>query len=185
MEDQKIIDLFFLRSERAIAQLAEKYEGPVRRLADNILRSRRDAEECANDTWLAIWNSIPPRQPENLGAYVMTVARNLAVSRWRRNSARRRNGFFDAALEELEGCLAAEETAETALDARELGRDINEFLAGRSREDRILFLRRYWFSDSVAQIAQAVGMPANRVSVRLYRIREDLKRYLTERGTVL
>ena len=71
------------------------------------------------------------------------------------------------------------------LDARELGRDINEFLAGRSREDRILFLRRYWFSDSVAQIAQAVGMPANRVSVRLYRIREDLKRYLTERGTVL
>lgn len=185
MEDEKIVALLFLRSEQAIPALTAKYEPRLRRLARNILRSERDAEECVNDTWLAVWNSIPPQRPQSLAAYVLALGRNTALSRYHKNTARKRNSFYDTALDELEDCLASAETAESALEARELGRQINEFLESLGREDRVMFLRRYWFADSVADIAKAMGARPDRVSVRLHRTRERLKKYLTERGMVL
>lgn len=185
MDDEKIVALFFLRSEQAIPALTEKYEPRLRRLARNILRSERDAEECVNDTWLAVWNSIPPQKPRSLAAYVLTLGRNTALSRYHKNTARKRNSFYDTALEELADSLAAAETAESALEARELGRQINDFLKMLPREDRVMFLRRYWFADAVSDIAKDMGTGTNRVSVRLHRTREKLKQYLAERGTLL
>lgn len=185
MEDKTIVALFFRRSEEAIPALAAQYGPRLRRLARNILRSERDAEECVNDTWLAVWNSIPPQRPRSLAAYVLALCRNTALSRYHQNTAQCRNSFYDTALEELADCLAAAETAESALEARELGRQINDFLETLSREDRVMFLRRYWFADSVADIAKALGIKPERVSVRLHRTREKLKKYLTERGAVL
>ncbi len=185
MDDKTIVALFFRRSEEAIPALAAQYGPRLRRLARNILRSERDAEECVNDTWLAVWNSIPPQRPQSLAAYVLALGRNTALRRYHKNTARKRNSFYDTALDELADCLAAAETAESALEARELGRQINDFLETLPREDRVMFLRRYWFADSVADIAKAMGTGTNRVSVRLHRTREKLRAYLTERGTVL
>lgn len=185
MEDKAIVALFFRRSEEAIPALAKKYEPGLRRLARNILRSDRDAEECVNDTWLAVWNSIPPQDPDSLAAYVLALGRNTALRRYHKNTARRRNSFYDTALDELADCLASAETAESAVEARELGRQINAFLADLSETDRSIFLRRYWFAEAVKEIGKSMGLSENRVSVRLHRLREKLKAYLAERGTAL
>lgn len=182
MEDERIIELFFARSERAVSELAVKYEKPIRRVAWNVLRSERDTEECVNDTYFALWTSIPPKRPDSLGAYALGVARNTALGRYHRNRAGKRNSFYDAALDELEECLSAGNTVESAYDARELGREINAFLETLGREDRLMFVRRYWFADSLEDIAGMLHTRKSRVSVRLFRIREKLRHHLMERG---
>ena len=185
MEDSKIIALFFRRDQRAIAELADKHGKSIYRTASNILGNAEDAEECANDTYLAAWNTIPPQSPAPLVSYVCRIARNLAVSRYHANTAKKRNSFYDAALEELEDSLAALETVETEYDARELTAAINVFLDGLSYDDRFLFLRRYWYADGVSAIAGMMGLSPHRVSVRLFRIRERLEWQLVKEGILV
>ena len=120
MEDGRIIDLFFERSEQAVRELEAKYGRGVKALALNILGDVRDAEECAADTYLAVWNSVPPRRPEHLKAYTLAIARNLSLDRYQGIRARKRNSSYDLALSELEDCLASEGDAETELEALEL-----------------------------------------------------------------
>ena len=182
LQDQEILRLFFERSEQAIAELEKKYGTLCGRIASNILRSERDAEECVSDAYLAVWNAIPPERPVPLSAYVCRIVRNLAVKRYHANTARKRNSFYDVALEELEECLSAPETAETALSARELTRLLDAFLDTLEERDRFLFVRRYWYADSVAAIAADLGISENNASVRLSRLREKLKRYLRKEG---
>ena len=182
MEDSRIIRLFFERSEQAIEELNRKYGIAVKKTAANILHDRMDVEECVNDTYLRVWNSIPPHEPNPLVSYVCRIARNLAINRYHTNQAEKRNGDFDLVLDELEECIPSGMDVETEVEAKELGAAINRFLTTLSREDRFLFVRRYWYADSVTDLAAMTGGSANRISVRLFRIREKLKRILMKEG---
>ena len=182
MEDKEILNLYWARSEQAILETGRKYGVPVSWVAWNILGDRQGAEECVNDTWLAAWNSIPPQRPDPLLTYLCKIARNLALSRRRRSLARKRNSSFDLALEELETVLASSEGPERSYEARELAEAVNGFLRTLSREDRFAFLRRYWYGDHVKQIAARLGGGEHRISVRLSRIRKNLKCYLEKEG---
>lgn len=181
MNDHQIIGLLFDRAEEAISALAEKFGRRLRSLALNILGSIRDAEETVNDTYLAVWNAIPPSHPDPLAGFVYKTGRNQALKRLRRDTAKKRNDSYDLSLEELAGCIPGPALEET-VEARELGLAIDHFLAGQSRENRVLFLRRYWFGDPVRDIARDLGMKENAVSVRLSRVRGQLKDYLIKEG---
>lgn len=181
MDDRHVVALFLRRAETAIDVLAARYGKRLHRMALNILGDREDAEECVNDTYLAVWNTIPPNEPEPLSAYVLRIGRNTALKRLRGNMAQKRNSTYDLSLEELSGCIGGGDLNE-ALDARALGQAIDTFLDTLPKENRILFVRRYWFGDSVRSIAQATGLTENTVSVRLNRTRGKLKDYLTQEG---
>lgn len=181
MDDKKIVALFWQRTERAIAAVSDAYGPRLYAIARNILSSHHDAEECVNDTYLALWNSIPPQRPDPLLTYASRITRNIALNRLRNSRAERRRSDYDLSLDELADCIGQRDL-EQDLDVRLLGRCINAFLGTLSRENRNLFLRRYWFGDSVKEIAAAYSLSENIVSVRLSRIRNKLKDYLTQEG---
>ena len=181
MEDEKIIELFFERSEQAIRALDMKYGKICRSLSYNIVNSREDAEECVSDAYLGAWNAIPPARPDPLLSYIAKIVRNLSLKLYWKKEAAKRGGHYTMALEEIEGCIAGQNTAEVELDARELARILGEFLDALTVENRVIFLRRYWFADSCRDIAELVGLTEKNVSVRLSRTREKLRRYLMER----
>lgn len=184
MKDHEIIALFFERSEQAITELIDKYGAAIKNVASNILKSVQDVEECTNDTYLQIWNRIPPTRPKYLGAYSCRIARNICLNRYYSNTAEKRNSFYDAALEELEETIPALSTVESEYDAKELARYLNQFLTKLSRDDRFLFLRRYWYGDGIRQIAQAMGITPHTASVRLFRLRQKLQSYLQSEGMI-
>ena len=181
MEDKKIIQLLFARAENAISELSTRFGNQLHRIAYNILGNRLDAEECTNDTYLALWNAIPPISPDPLAPYVYRTGRNTALKRLHRDTAKKRDSRYDVSLEELNGCLPGGDV-EQIIDARELGRAMDRFLDSKSRESRYIFIRRYWFGDSVGEIAKDLKMQENAVSVRLNRIRNNLKEYLKKEG---
>lgn len=181
MEDGHIIKLLFSRSEAAIAALAKRFGSRLHALAMNILGSPRDAEECVSDTYLALWNVIPPEHPHPLAPYVYKVGRYTALKRLRSNSAQMRCSDYDLSLDELAGCIPDYST-ERALQARELGRAIDRFLDTQSKSSRIIFLRRYWFGDGIEEIAEATGISPGAVTTRLSRTRSALKVYLEQEG---
>lgn len=185
MEDRQILDLFFDRSQQAIEATQEKYGEKMRRLAENLLGSSLDAEECVNDACLGAWNSIPPKRPEPLLPYLYKTVRNLALHRYHRNTAQKRGGCgFDAAFDELENVLVSPGGPESELDAKELGRVIEGFLRKLSSRDRALFLGRYWFGEAYDVLAFRLGMTENNAAVRVSRIREKLKSYLVKKGAL-
>lgn len=181
MEDKKIIELLWARVERAIDALAEKFGRRLWLTAVNILGSARDAEESVNDTYMAVWNCIPPQHPDPLAGFVYKIGRNQALKKLRARTAQKRNGTYDLSLDELAECIPGPALEET-VQARELGYAIDAFLDTVSRDSRVIFLRRYWFGDSVKSIAQSLGMKENAVSVRLSRTREQLRCYLSKEG---
>ena len=182
LDDNTIISLFFERSEQAIEELDRKYGPAVKKTASNILRDQQDVEECVNDTYLGCWNRIPPQRPDPLISFVCRIARNLAVSRLRSEKAAKRNHEFDLVLDELEDSIPSGIDVEADCLAKELASAVNRFLAGLDYNDRFLFVRRYWFADSVKDIAAAVHSRENRVSVRLFRLREKLRTALKKEG---
>lgn len=181
MTDQEIIELFWERSEQAIAELDQKYGHICHRLSFRILSNAQDAEECVNDAYLGAWNAIPPAKPDPLLAFVCKIVRNISLKRHEQNTAAKRNSHYDVAMEELEECLAAPSTVESELAQRELTQAIELFLDSLSRENRVIFVRRYWFSDPYADIARLLGLTEKNVSVRLTRLRKELRKFLTER----
>lgn len=183
MDDEAIIELFFSRSERAIHELDTKYGQFCRKLSYNIVGDRRNAEECVNDAYLGAWNTIPPERPNLLLSYLAKIVRNVSLKLYHKNTAAKRSGYT-VALDELESVLS-DRSADDELTTRELARHINNFLDSMNAENRVIFMRRYWFSDSCRDIAALVGMTEKNVSVRLVRIREKLKRYLIERGVIV
>jgi len=185
MDDNAIIELFFARSEQAIRELDDKYGKVCRKLSYNILNSRQDAEECVNDAYLGTWSAIPPTRPNPLLAFLCKIVRNLSIMRYHTNTAAKRNGAYNMTLEELEGCLPSPHTVEGAVEEQELVRLIEDFLDTLSSENRVLLMRRYWFSDSYGEIAEQTGLSEKNVSVRLTRIRKQLRHYLTGRGFIL
>lgn len=181
MEDKKIVKLLFARAENAISELSRRFGKQLYRIAYNILGNQMDAEECTNDTYFALWNAIPPVSPDPLAPYVYRTGRNTALKRLHRETAQKRDSRYDVSLEELNGCLPGDDV-EQIIDARELGRAIDRFLKSKSRESRYIFIRRYWFGDSIGEIAKEVKMKETTVSVRLTRMRNSLKEYLGKEG---
>ena len=182
MEDQKIISLLFERSEQGMTELIAKYGKLLRRIAGNILGNALDAEECVNDTYLSVWNAIPPEQPRSLAAFCCAVARNNALSRYQWDNAKKRNSHYDIALDELGESIPSLGNVESDAEARELTDGINRFLGTQKKDDRYLFVRRYYFADSVNELAAQTGKSPHSVSVRLFRIREKLQKYLRKEG---
>ena len=180
-DDEKIIELFFERSEQAIRELDIKYGKLCRNLSYNIVNSRRDAEECVNDAYLGAWNAIPPARPDPLLSYIVKIVRNISLKIYWRKEAAKRSGHYTVALEEIEGCIADQKTVEDEIEARELARIIGDFLDTLTLENRVIFMRRYWFADSYKDIAEFMGLSEKNISVRLTRIREKMKQYLIER----
>ncbi|MBO4954550.1 MAG: sigma-70 family RNA polymerase sigma factor [Clostridia bacterium] len=182
MNDDEIIRLFFNRSEQAINALTEKYRPVCMRIAHNILHNESDAEECVNDAFLSLWNSIPPKKPDPLSSYLFRVVRNLALKCLRYNTAQKRNNSYDLVLDELAEILPSKNTAENEFMATELAQEINSFLLRQDTLSRVLFVRRYWFCDSVTALAQDMNLSTNRVSVRLSRTRKKLYSHLKKEG---
>ncbi len=179
MEDEAIVALFWNRSPQAIEELDKKYGKLCHKLANNIVNSREDAEECVNDAYLGVWNAIPPARPHPLRAYLVKVVRNVAWKVCERRQAAKRSGCT-VALEELEGCLTDGKTVEDEVEARELARLIEAFLDTLTAKERVIFMRRYGFLDSYGEIARRVGISEKNVSVRLSRMRRKLRDYLGE-----
>ncbi len=174
LSDEEIIELYFARDEQAIVATDEKYSRVCTNIAMNILGNHADAEECVSDTWLKTWNSIPPKRPPVLQAFLCRIVRNLSLNKSRDNRRSRRNQEL---WDELEGCLALPEEA-----AGELPHLLTEFLLSIDVLDRRLFMGRYWHACPVKDLATAYGLTANAVSLRLRKTREKLRIYLTERG---
>ena len=179
MEDKQIIKLFFDRAENSIEVLAMHFGPTLYRIAINILENHHDAEESTNDTYLAVWNAIPPATPSPLAPHVYRIGRNTALKRLEHDTAQKRNGRYNLSIDELSDCLPKEDNT---LDVRAIGQSINSFLLKETPKNRYVFLRRYWYGDSVSDIAKELRMKENAVSVRLNRLRCKLKEYLVKEG---
>ena len=182
MEDYRIIQLYWDRNEEAIQATAEKYGHYCKRIAKNILGNEEDAEECVNDTYLNAWNAMPEHWPEQLSAFLGKITRNLSFNRYQYNHAKKRNQEVTLVLEELADCVSGTDDVEQAMNRQELIQALNAFVGSLSAEKRKIFVRRYWYADSVSKIAEDCQMLPGTVSKRLERLRTQLKAYLLERG---
>ena len=183
MTDQEIIALYFSRDERAITETANAHGTYCFGVAMRILKNHMDSEECVNDTWLRAWNTIPPKRPDVLRTYLAHIIRNLAISRYRREHTDKRTHAPDSPIHELAECLPDPDGSPAeAVSARELREALNIFVAGLDELDRRLFVGRYFHSYTPRQLSAAYGMRENALNQRLFRIRERLRRYLSERG---
>lgn len=186
MDDQQIVDLYWARSEQAIQESEYKYGAFCRSIARNILLQEQDAEECVNDTWFRAWNAMPPQRPSLLSAFFGKLTRNLSLDRWRHNRAAKRGGpQVELALEELEDCLPAPGRPEEHLEERETAALISRFLREQPALDRNLFLRRYWYLDSIAALADRFQISQGQVKSRLHRTRLRLKDVLLREGVAV
>ncbi len=183
MDDREIINLLWQRDETGVSALEQKYSAYCNTIAMNILRNAEDAEECVSDTWLKIWNSIPPNCPESLKLYAARIIRNVAFNRYRDSHAEKRRGDpLCTPLEELSECIPGQFHMDDILQKRELNGGIQKFVAGLHTNERNLFLRRYYYADDISAIAHRYRMTENHVSVTLYRIRKRLKKLLEKEG---
>ena len=181
MTDEEIISLYFDRSEEAIAATQRKYDGYCCSLIGRILGSPRDTEEIVSDLWLKVWLSIPPNRPGDLKLYLAKIGRNLALNRLREGRAAKRGDGADAVLEELSEVLGGS-TTEELVDAKELSKAVNAFLRKLPRRDCDIFVRRCFYAESAAEIADRFGLRQNTVNVSLHRTRAKLRSYLTKEG---
>ena len=182
MDDSKIIELFYERSEQAIIELSNKYGAICNKVADNILNNRLDSEECVNDTYMSAWNSMPEERPNLLAPFLAAITRNHALDLYRKNhSLKRGAGETALALDELLDMAGAENT-EASVDEALLSQHINTFLSGLEKQSRMIFVRRYFYVDSLVQIADAYSMSESAVKSQLFRIRQKLKEYLDKEG---
>ncbi len=186
MDDQQILGLYLERSETAIAETAKKYNRYCNKIAFNILHSQEDVEECVSDTYLKAWDSIPPNEPQSLAAFLGKITRNLSLNRWKLLSAQKRGGGqMVAVLSELEECVAGADTIESSLEEKELTRTINTFLKAQPKESRKIFVKRYWYLHSVAEISEQMGISQSKVKSALFRTRNKLKDKLQKEGITI
>lgn len=183
MEDSQIIDLYWARAEQAVQETDHKYGGYCRAIAHNILKNQEDSEECVSDTWLHAWNAMPPQRPNVLSSFLGRITRNLSLDRYKAAHAEKRGGgSLPAALDELSECVPARGTVEQSMDERELGAAIDRFLRTIPERQCNLFLHRYWYAESISQIAARYGLKENTVKSMLFRTREQLRKFLQKEG---
>ena len=186
MEDCRIIDLYWQRSETAIDETAKKYARYCHSISFNILHSPEDAEECVNDTWLNAWNAMPPRRPSCLATFLGRVTRNLSLDRFKRYSAEKRGGGqTELALEELDEAVPGASGVEEAINGKELSRLVDSFLGQLPLEKRMIFVKRYWYFLPIKAIAEQMGTSEKQVNSALFRLRKKLRTFLEKAGVVL
>ena len=183
MDDSQIITMLFARNDKALGLVADKYGTLLYRLSDNILHCREDATECVNDTYLAVWNNIPPHAPNPLVAFICKITRNLSLKRLREKTAQKRNAQT-LPIHELEFVLA-DGNFDEGLDTRELARLLDRFLDTLDKESRVVFVKRYWFCDEINEIATAVNLSEGNVYQKLSRTRKKLRTFLEKEGVFI
>lgn len=184
MNDKQIIDLYFSRSEQSIKETKIKYSSFCRKIAYNILSNNEDTDECENDTYLKIWNSIPPNNPENFKAYIGKITRNIALDIWKKNHAQKRNAGIEILFSEMEDILSVPQT-DTEYELEEITPIINKWLLTLSKKEQALFILRYWQGESVKSIAKQWNTSSNKLSGKLFRLRNNLKQALEKEGIFL
>lgn len=186
MEDNKIIELYFNRTESAITETKNKYGRYLHAISINILQSYQDAEECVNDTYLRTWNSIPPTRPMQFKTYLGAITRNLSLDRYKRRFAEKRAGEeFTVLLSELEDCLADNSAPENILGNKEIATQISIFLRKLPKEKCNLFIRRYYYCDNIKTLAKLFGHSESKIKSTLFHIRQHLKKHLEKEGIYL
>lgn len=183
MEDSQIVELYWKKDGEAVRQSEEQYGGYCLTIAENILHNREDSEECVNDTWLHAWNAIPPQRPMRLKYFLARITRNLALDRWHAMTAEKRGGCgIEPVLEELAECADPAGSVENELIAKELGDAVQRFVRALPEREGNLFLRRYFYTESIREIAARYRLTENHVMVLLSRTRKKLKAYLIKEG---
>lgn len=185
MEDSKIIELFYARSEQAIAELSKKYGRLCSQIAFNIVKNECDAEECVSDAYLKVWNSIPPNDPDSLIAYTCQIVRNQALNKLEANKTLKRDGEADTDFDEVLACIDDSYDIEHIVDAKLFRQAINDFLRSIDRESRVIFVKRYFYCNSIEDIAKELSKSAPAIGMRLTRIKKRLKKYLIQKGIML
>ena len=186
MDDTKIIDLYWMRSESAISETSKKYSSYCRSIAFRILHNDQDSEECVNDTWLRAWNTMPPKRPSVLSTFLGRITRNLSLDRWKRyNAEKRGSGEMTVALEELQECVPAKDGVESALDDMALADALSRFLSSLSQESQKFFVQRYWYLCPIREIANNCGASTSKVKMSLFRSRQDLQKFLQKEDIAL
>ena len=185
MEDRQIIELLFARDEQGLSFTKEKYDQLYRSILRQALSDQSDIDECANDVLMAIWNSIPPNFPDHFPSYICRIARRIGINRFKHNTRQKRNTQCNVVLSELEGCIPAPDRLEARQEAKQLQEVLNGFLSDLDPQTRVLFIRRYYYLESVKDLAKRFGVSANFVSVRLHRARAALRTLLEKEGVAL
>jgi RNA polymerase sigma-70 factor (ECF subfamily) len=186
LADYEILELYFTRDETAIEVTVDKYGNYCRKIAMNILgNSEQDCDECLNDVWLSVWNSIPPQRPKVFGGFLAKITRNIAFDRYRANRAKKRGGEFTSVLSELDECLPSSSNVETEFEAGHTAELINRFLGRLPKLSREVFVRRYFIGESVAEIAEFCGISYSKATSMLFRLRKKLKLELEKEGVNL
>ena len=185
MDDKQIIDLYFARSEQAVRETEQKYGAFCHRIAMNILGIHEDAEECVNDTYHSVWNQIPPTNPYSFRTFLGRITRNLSISRFRAMRAKKRYQGVELMLSELEECIPASHSVEQTIEAKELSTFISDWLYTQSEKDAMLFVRRYWYGDSVQELAKKSDTTAAKIAQTMLRLRKSLKAYLEQKRVTL
>ena len=183
VEDKQIIDLYWARAETAISETAKKYGRYCHSIAFNILRSHEDSEECVNDTFFNAWKAMPPQRPNKLSAFLGTITRNLSLDKWEQYNAEKRGlGQVPFALEELHDCIPALENADQIADDLTLTEILNQFLNTLPKDRRKIFIRRYWYMNTIKEIAEGYSTSESKVKMSLLRSRNELKQLLEKEG---
>lgn len=186
MNDNQIVDLYWARSESAISETSAKYGSYCHTIAYQILNSLEDSEECVSDTWFRAWNTMPPQRPSCLKAFLGKITRNLSLDRYDMRTAQKRgSGQLPSALEELQQCIPAPGGEEQVIEQLVLTQILNRFLGELSREQRRIFLRRYWYLSSIDEIARDFHISESKVKMTLLRSRKKLKKRLEEEGAAV
>lgn len=185
MEDREIIDLLFARDERGLRHTEEKYARLYGSILRQLLSDESDIEECRNDVLMALWNSIPPNFPNHFPAYICRIARRIGIDRYKYNTRQKRGRGYTVLLSELEGCIPAPDQLETRQNAKLLVQVLDDFLLSLDEQTRVLFLRRYYYLETVKSLSQRFQVTENFVSVRLHRARKMLKKLLIKEGITI
>jgi RNA polymerase sigma factor (sigma-70 family) len=186
MDDGKIVELYWGRSENAIVETSKKYSRYCHYISFNILHNNEDAEECVNDTYMRAWNAMPPQRPTQLSTFLGKITRNLSYDKYKKyNAEKRGSGQTGFVLSELDECVPSFESAEQAVDEMALVEAINRFLASLSQADRMVFMRRYWYLSPIKEISESYGMNENKVKSKLFRARSKLKLHLEKEGIMI
>ncbi|MCL2070790.1 MAG: sigma-70 family RNA polymerase sigma factor [Oscillospiraceae bacterium] len=183
MDDIKIIELYENRDQQAVVESQIKYGKLLYSISYGVLSNRMDSEECVNDTYLNTWNSIPPQKPQNLMAYLGRIVRNLSIDKWHKERSKKRGGGY--LLTELSDCIPSGSSVEGAIENNKLSEVIEKWLNSLPQDERVLFMRRYWFGESLDSLAKETETPANNLAVRIFRLRKKLKLTLEKEGISL
>ena len=186
MNDENIVQLYLSRNEEAIRYMAEEYGMRLRTISFGITSDEQTAEECENDTYLEAWNRIPPHEPKSyFFVFLVRIIRHISIDRCRERKRLRRNGYFIELSEELEMCLPSTDDVESEIDAKMLGEAISRFLLTLSKEKRVIFMRRYFYMNTVSEISKLFLISESKVKTTLFRTRNDLREYLMKEGFYL